>query len=87
MTFQEKIRCRQTANKAILLILMEVADAFPDWRLEQIICNLGLGKYDGTDKFYVESIDTLNELINHPIVYPLISDVLTKFMQSEDLEN
>ena len=48
---------RQKCNREILKALQEAVEAFPDWRFQQILQNIGIA--DGTDKFYEESRDVL----------------------------
>jgi len=55
---------RQEANLDILYILKEYVEQYPDWRFEQILCNLGIESV-----FYKESTETLEEMkLNHSII-------------------
>ena len=78
MTIQQKIERRQEANEKINSILHILINQFPQWRMGQIMYNVDLAR-PNSDPFFDESVDILNRLISHPIVYPLISGNLTDF--------
>ena len=53
-----KIKKRQTANLEIISLLSNIVENHPELRFCQILTILNLDK----DKFYEESVDTLEEL-------------------------
>ena len=55
---QSKIKKRQTANLEIISLLNNIVEKHPELRFCQILTILNLDK----DKFYEESVDTLEEL-------------------------
>jgi hypothetical protein len=55
---QSKIKKRQTANLEIISLLSNIVEKHPELRFCQILTILNLDK----DKFYEESVDTLEEL-------------------------
>lgn len=55
---QSKIKKRQTANLEIISLLSNIVENHPELRFCQILTILNLDK----DKFYEESVDTLEEL-------------------------
>ena len=55
---QSKIKKRQTANLEIISLLNKIVENHPELRFCQILTILNLDK----DKFYEESVDTLEEL-------------------------
>ena len=57
-TIQSKIKKRQTANLEIISLLSNIVEKHPELRFCQILTILNLDK----DKFYEESVDTLEEL-------------------------
>lgn len=61
MTVEEKIKLRQLANHSILIKLSSIVDANPQLRFQQILQISGIIE-PGKDKFYEESIDTLNNI-------------------------
>ena len=61
---------RQEYNNKILKALQEIVNAFPDWRFQQILQNIGIA--DGTDKFYEESRETYFNLQDNEIYQYLI---------------
>ena len=61
---------RQKCNREILKALQEAVEAFPDWRFQQILQNIGIA--DGTDKFYEESRETYFNLQDNEIYQYLI---------------
>lgn len=60
MNIQDKIMLRQSSNKIILEHISEYLEKYPDMRFIQALQNLGIIDKKGTDRFYEESIDTLN---------------------------
>lgn len=61
MTIEEKIKLRQWANRSILIKLSSIIDANPQLRFQQILQISGIIEPE-KDKFYEESIDTLNNI-------------------------
>ena len=57
-TIQSKIKKRQTANLEIVSLLSNIVEKHPELRFCQILTILNLDK----DRFYEESVDTLEEL-------------------------
>ena len=57
-TIQSKIKKRQTANLEIISLLSNIVEKHPELRFCQILTILNLDK----DRFYEESVDTLEEL-------------------------
>ena len=55
---QAKIKKRQTANLEIISLLSKIVENRPELRFCQILTILNLDK----DKFYEESVDTLEKL-------------------------
>ena len=55
---QSKIKKRQTANLEIISLLSNIVEKHPELRFCQILTILNLDK----DKFYEESVNTLEEL-------------------------
>jgi len=55
---QAKIKKRQTANLEIISLLSNIVEKYPELRFCQILTILNLDK----DRFYEESVDTLQEL-------------------------
>ena len=55
---QSKIKKRQTANLEIISLLSNIVEKHPELRFCQILTILNLDK----DRFYEESVDTLEEL-------------------------
>ena len=55
---QFKIKKRQTANLEIISLLSRIVENHPELRFCQILTILNLDK----DRFYEESVDTLQEL-------------------------
>ena len=53
----EITRRRVKANKAIIKVIEDVMNIFPDWRFQQILMNIGI--VDGVDRFYEEPDTTL----------------------------
>ena len=60
MNIQDKIMLRQSSNKIILEHISEYLEKYSDMRFIQALQNLGIIDKEGTDRFYEESIDTLN---------------------------
>ena len=53
---------RIEANREILKRISEIVERFPDWRFHQILQNMGIENV-GADKFYEESVDTLDGIV------------------------
>ena len=58
MKVQDKIKVRHEYNDKILSALKKYIDKNKDIRLIQALQNLGVIDADGTDRFYEESYDT-----------------------------
>lgn len=63
--YRSKIQMRQWSNEAIISKISDIIRTHPELRFCQILSILGLDK----DRFYEESIDTLND----------VTDTMTKF--------
>lgn len=61
MTIEEKIKRRKWANFCILRRLASIVDANPQLRFHQILQISGIVEPE-KDKFYEESVDTLNNI-------------------------
>lgn len=61
MTIEEKIKLRQWANRSILIKLSSIINANPQLRFQQILQISGIIEPE-KDKFYEESVDTLNSI-------------------------
>lgn len=57
---KEITKRRVKANKAIMKLLQDVMDVYPDWRFQQLLMNVGV--VDGVDRFYEEPDTTLARL-------------------------
>ena len=57
---QLKIQKRQSSNLEIVNLLSKVVERHPELRFTQILSALGLDK----DRFYEESVDTLQDIKN-----------------------
>ena len=61
MDIKEKIKARESANKALLATLGAYLEAHPQIRFGQALVNLGIIQYDVTDYGDCKVIDPFNE--------------------------
>jgi flagellar biosynthesis/type III secretory pathway ATPase len=74
---------RLEANRKIIQILEKLVEGLPDWRFQQILFNTGLYE-PGQDRFYEESIKTLNNLEQDLQSNDVISKTLKKIIEGNN---
>ena len=63
MKVQDKVKLRHEYNNRILSALKMYLNKNKDLRLIQALQNLGIINADGTDRFYEESYDTYQQML------------------------
>lgn len=81
-----KISTRFEYNKVILVIFSVLIEHYPDWRFGQLLVNIGVMPHELdknfkgqlSDRYYEESIQILEKLLENPVVSKFFKKVEDK---------